>query len=505
MPDTHRQTAWEDTPLENGLTAGQYADELRGGDPRAPKQTYDQIRDFLQEEGVSLSLEQVRNRFRRMGRTAPHPGQATPVSQFIKDVGWGTVGGTLTEASADDAGNFTVTDGTQSVTLHPDGSVSGTITAGEISAPSPRFTPTPVAPDDTPQPPPTVGTILSGYSADLTAEYDPRHDAKVIKSLVAEERAKLTSGREQRLLRELIKKEALVDQFVDGVKESIDRIAPLPPTRFAAHAPRPLTAPRAIVQILSDMHIGKLTPDFNTDVIKARLDQVIAAVAAAAERERARGAVDELHLLLLGDLCDGANIYPTQHAHSEQHIRNQIWRYGHPYLADAIRTLSDGFRRVRIATVPGNHGRTSKFHHEEDNCDVYLYETLAIATETLPNVDFTVGAHWYHLHPVLGTTFLMVHGHQHISNYGLPFYSLSRKALAWQQTIPSHWDCEVLGHFHSPADIDTSDIRIVLNGSFVSGDEYALEKMGAQSRPSQTLLVVDADEGIIERRLINLR
>jgi len=99
----------------------------------------------------------------------------------------------------------------------------------------------------------------------------------------------------------------------------------------------------------------------------------------------------------------------------------------------------------------------------------------------------------------------MVHGQQHVSNYGLPFYSVSRRALAWQQSIPESWDLEILGHFHCANDLDISGIRVILNGSFVSADEYALEKMGAQSDPSQTLLIIDEEAGLVQRTLCHLR
>jgi len=493
------------TVLDNGKTASTYAEELRGPDPTSPLHTYEQIADFLRERGVKRNIEEVRNHFRLRGFTAPYAGQSKPDSAYIKNAP--TVHGPYTPVTANRSGVIFAShrDSEELSLTNLQGAIPADHPSSSIDPNYPHLASDLIPPfDDEDTTIPTVGEIVEREMGYLDSAYDPKNDAAYLRSALDDHREALEKKRQDRLLKDLVQRQSLTEMFVDGVRESVAPIEYPPfvayPFGMRRHARR-----RAAVQHISDIHIGKLAPGFNIEVIKDRLDQVITTLHEQVERERLVAEVDELHILFGGDLCDGANIFPTQHAHSEQNIRNQIWRYGHPYLADFIRTAASGFRDVYIDTVPGNHGRLSKFHDEQDNCDVYLYETLSIATKHINNVHFNVNANWYCVHEVLGTKILMVHGQQHVSNYGLPFYSVSRRALAWQQSIPESWDLEILGHFHCANDLDISGIRVILNGSFVSADEYALEKMGAQSDPSQTLLIIDEEAGLVQRTLCHLR
>jgi len=334
---------------------------------------------------------------------------------------------------------------------------------------------------------PTVGEIVEREMGYLDSAYDPKNDAAYLRSALDDHREALEKKRQDRLLKDLVQRQSLTEMFVDGVRESVAPIEYPPfvayPFGMRRHARR-----RAAVQHISDIHIGKLAPGFNIEVIKDRLDQVITTLHEQVERERLVAEVDELHILFGGE-----SLRRRQHfSYANTLIASRIsaTKYG----ATGTLTLPTLFalRQAAFGTSilirsRGNHGRLSKFHDEQDNCDVYLYETLSIATKHINNVHFNVNANWYCVHEVLGTKILMVHGQQHVSNYGLPFYSVSRRALAWQQSIPESWDLEILGHFHCANDLDISGIRVILNGSFVSADEYALEKMGAQSDPSRNI------------------
>jgi hypothetical protein len=348
----------------------------------------------------------------------------------------------------------------------------------------------------------TIGQVLSEYEAELASEYDETRDGETVEQLVEAERKKVAARQEDRLKRQWIKRQALIDEFVAGVKESIEPIAYAP---YIPHVyTNTITGNQAAVLYLSDAHIGKLTESFNIGVVQDRLRQIINYVRESVRRQRMTKRVDELHILFGGDLVDGANIFPTQTYHSEQNVKNQIFRSGVPYFAELIRDLATDFESVVIATVPGNHGRGGKFAHEEDNADAYFFHALALSCVNLENVEWNLCAHWFNIHRVLNTKILLVHGHQHLSQQGVPYYSITRKAMSWKQTMPEPFDIEMMGHFHCPAQLDVSGIDVIVNGSMVTGDEYALEKMGAQSAPVQTFLFIDEQHGLVERQLIHL-
>ncbi len=349
----------------------------------------------------------------------------------------------------------------------------------------------------------TVRERMSGEYERLDEEFDPKQDAAFLAAAVGALEAQKRREREKRLLDEYMRREAQRNLFFEGVREAIRPIEfpafrPYEPPAFDAALPR-----RVVAGVWSDLHAGKRTASFDAAVLASRLDQYLRALWSLAAAQRIEANVDECHMLLLGDLVDGSNIYPTQAWHSEQNVLNQIFRVAAPLLADALRTLATGFGKVVVATVPGNHGRTSKFHHEEDNADNYLYETLRLMTATIPNIEWRIEHSWYQIHRILGTPILLTHGHQHKIAYSVPFYSLTRKALGWHVAMPEPFSVEIIGHFHTANDLLCNDLRLIMNGAFVSDDDFALETLAAKSAPTQTLLVFEEGNGLIERRLVH--
>ena len=69
-------------------------------------------------------------------------------------------------------------------------------------------------------------------------------------------------------------------------------------------------------------------------------------------------------------------------------------------------------------------------------------------------------------------------------SYTLPYYGIDRKTGDWANIL-APVDVFCVGHFHSPGLIRPRSEPIVMNGTFVSDDEWAIGTIGKSGKPCQ--------------------
>jgi len=85
---------------------------------------------------------------------------------------------------------------------------------------------------------------------------------------------------------------------------------------------------------------------------------------------------------------------------------------------------------------------------------------------------------WLKLIEIKGHYYLLFHGHGVRSAYGIPYYGLLRRAMMWRSAFPQRWSVLLCGHYHQFGMVEENDILIMLNGTTVQGDLWALETFG---------------------------
>jgi len=96
----------------------------------------------------------------------------------------------------------------------------------------------------------------------------------------------------------------------------------------------------------------------------------------------------------------------------------------------------------------------------------------------------------------------------HNSWNGLPYYGVERKTRrltalgAVDGVVPNYY---LYGHFHTASSLQHTTGEVIMNGSWMSTDEYALEALGAYSEPFQWLMGVHPNYGLTWRMPIKLR
>ena len=140
----------------------------------------------------------------------------------------------------------------------------------------------------------------------------------------------------------------------------------------------------AFIVNLNDTQIGKVAREGQgTDATLERLDRYFSL---AVERARdTRKLTDELVLLLGGDLVEGCFIYGNQSfVGNLDRDRRQQLRLTTGIILDLLDRLAPEFNKVRVLSVPGNHGEHrigGKRVNRTDNDDLVVTEAAAVAAE----------------------------------------------------------------------------------------------------------------------------
>lgn len=162
---------------------------------------------------------------------------------------------------------------------------------------------------------------------------------------------------------------------------------------------------------------------------------------------------------------------------------------------EGIRRLRDHFGKVRIISIPGNHGRTTKKPHakgySERSFETMLSWWLASGFENDPDVTFWAPSSGEALFDVEGWQFLLSHGDRMGSRGGQGFIGPSATIARGHQKLYQNWtatgrrvDCILTAHLHTSLKLE----RGYANGSLAGYGEYARDLRAIPDAAKQWLL-----------------
>lgn len=297
-----------------------------------------------------------------------------------------------------------------------------------------------------------------------------------------------------------------LEAVTSAVESSISQIhlAPVKPPKLKAVGPG---KPEVAVAMLSDMQTGKITPDYNSDVAAER-------VALYAQKVIKIAAVQEMHhpvrhcvVPILGDTVEGVDIFPGQQWLIDSTLYAQVFKSTPTIIAEFLRTLLTYFDTVTVEAVDGNHGHIGRkgMFGPEDNADKMVYRVVELMLRDEPRVTFRIAdpageRAWYKLMEIGNYKALLIHGDQIRGHSGFPWYGLGKKVNGWGSGalgVDSDFNDVFMGHWHQLAKIPLNRRSVYVNGSTESYNTFAQEMLAAQSSPSQWLLFVDPEAGVV--------
>jgi len=309
----------------------------------------------------------------------------------------------------------------------------------------------------------------------------------------------------------------------DTLRELAEQTAPKLPPASPLWKPKPVTKERTIetmCQFWSDWHLFESVSlertrghqEYNAGIGAKRVGQNVAAHTSIVQRLRRSGwEFPELMVFLGGDFHPGT-IHELER-HSSDGANAVLHAYGTAWLiAQALRDLSRLYDKVKVAGVPGNHGRLpdAKRVQQKDptrNWDYMIYLLVKQMLSEVENIEFWFPNSYAAQVEIRGWNFLLNHGHEIRSWMGIPWYGMKRKiaqitALEAARGNLIHY--HLYGQFHQGTQIPHAAGEAFVNGSLPGGNEFSLEALGEMSPPSQLMFGVHEEHGVTHRWPVKL-
>lgn len=330
----------------------------------------------------------------------------------------------------------------------------------------------------------------------------------------------------------ILKSRSLADMLADKIEKSIKVLPPITKKDMCINKIKHKGSEEVAVLLLSDLHVGlTVNPEetfglgkYSISVFKDRCKRLTESVIKITDLHRHLYPVNKLAIFCLGDLVHGMNsVGKWSSVYIEQDVITQVFECVNE-LEKMICKLAQIFDSIEFYGTAGNHGKMS--NHEEEkgfvNWDYLGYKYLERGLSNQEHIKFFIDKSWFQIAEVHGHKFLLTHGD---GIFGGP-NGFQRAEMRYRELIEqfkSPEDASVIltpylenlskhpndlqvqfelinasmryakgfntmcvAHYHSPNVWSTSaGNRIIMNGSFVGGDNYSMKRLQAAQYPSQ--------------------
>ncbi|HUS51040.1 MAG TPA: metallophosphoesterase [Candidatus Paceibacterota bacterium] len=327
------------------------------------------------------------------------------------------------------------------------------------------------------------------------------------------------------------------DIIFDKIAASIEKVPPIQVSEIIKpFKPNSQTGPQEGFLLFGDCHIGLAVSEeevgglgrYNVDIFQERVENLVNTVAEITDLHRNQHEMKRLNICMFGDLVHGSNdAGKWGFLHTEQNIMDQVF-LAMDAIPRAILKLKKKYDEIRVFCVYGNHGRVGKRGVEKQfvNWDYLIYHNIKTALSNQEGIEFYIPKANFNIAEAMGHKFLLIHGDNVRSWNGIPWYGLTRiesryravlsrnkkevdiwkalndngidpntdpeEAIKFIASFTRPFDYLICGHFHSLGEIETSSGgRIILNSSFIGGDQYSINDLVLSNSPSQKFFGVN--------------
>lgn len=272
--------------------------------------------------------------------------------------------------------------------------------------------------------------------------------------------------------------EARYDNLVDTIKEAMEY---MPNLEFRCKDVDSDGAKASL--LISDLHYGALVDNpinyYDTEVCKERMDTLLNKTVKYCAIHR----VKELYVNLAGDLVCG-NIHLTSRVEQEEDVITQTMQVAE-LLSNFLSELSKHVDSITVVCVQGNHSRISpniKDSLNQENFERIIFEYIKMR---LPEIRMLRNGNedWI-AYNIGDKKIFLEHGDKSSVN------SAKEKAVNMVGYAP---DVILFGHFHHMEVNDKNGTDVVVNGSVMGVDSYAIKRR-FNTEPYQVMQVYDGKD-----------
>ncbi len=316
--------------------------------------------------------------------------------------------------------------------------------------------------------------------------------------IAALEEIRVLKKENQRLSRDTERLRIVREEFLDAVKATV--IALPPPDMERLPNPSKTADEETALLHVSDAQIGAFVDpslvgnlsEYSYPIFVRRLRHMVERTVAILRHQRTpRRKIDDLVVLLGGDMVEGEAIFPGQAFQIDTPLFTQALSGGR-YVAQAIRDLAAQVKRVKVVCVRGNHGRSGKKgdHHVVSNWDDVMYHFIAEWLRDCKNVEVWVSLSPFCLLNIYEWNFLASHGDEFKGWSSIPAYGMRRAFLGYVSMTRMRIDAWFTAHHHQPTSLTVGWGRAYMNGSFPGGSELSITRMQDSGPPTQKLYFI---------------
>lgn len=314
-----------------------------------------------------------------------------------------------------------------------------------------------------------------------------------------------------KLLSEYQKVKSKQDDIANAVYQAVkDNIIQQDPVKISQNftpvkSKKSLKDEEVAIAVLADWQLAKVTPDYNSSVCEERIERYAEKIIQLTNIQREDHPVNEIRIWALGDIVEGELIFPGQSFLVDGGLYRQVTVDGPRIISKFINKMLENFEKVTFVGVIGNHGaiggRSRRDHDPETNADRMLYRIVQLMYEKEKRISFNIpdgrgDRNWYAIDKVGKYRSLLIHGDQF--NGLSTMYSFQKKVYGWKVgAIQEEFDDVYCGHFHTPTKMTFNTVQFRISGSPESTNTYAMESLAAVGQPSQPLMFVHPEKGIV--------
>lgn len=285
-------------------------------------------------------------------------------------------------------------------------------------------------------------------------------ELEILKEELYKERCKLSDANREK--NKYLREESRTETIIEEMKHIVKNMKPFNYVKYKYNYGTGLEAS----VLISDLHYG-LTIDnavnfYNESICEDRLNQLRDKVIERCIVHK----VEKLNICILGDDISGLIHFGTI-AENNRDVITQCIEVSE-LLSNFIMQLKAHFKEVKVYSTIGNHSRVwqNKANGSmKENYERIVAEFLKLRLQPY-NIEVVDNYKSDYIETqIAGRTIIMTHGDKD---------SLTQATSNFTKLLRKPIDEIYMGHLHSHRELDDCNTQVIVNGSLVSTDDYAL-------------------------------
>lgn len=309
--------------------------------------------------------------------------------------------------------------------------------------------------------------------------------------------------------------EAVRERYIKMVSEHLHVLGP---PKLKVDLPKPGRPNHTWILVLSDWHVGQRTSlaetgglfEQSTEITTGQIRDLCTKLITLHKSWSASINIVEIVLLVLGDLVENDDMRPSQHQGIDRLVIQQVLEAGNLLYAVTQQAM-ELCSKVRVRIVGGNHDRTSRKPGygglgELGYLDTYSYligmtlaQRLTQAAEQ-GRVDIRNSETFFDGDIIAGQRCVYEHGASiktSSGSYGgIGYYPIANAARRYREMLDGA-DLMIIGHYHQANVLNMGRGYQILNGALPASTQYVQSNFKSVSRPTQLLLDLHPDYGLV--------